>query len=173
MNKQGKEQVVAEVRATLSEAAISISTHYRGLTVAEMTELRRKIFETGAEYRVVKNTLAKLAAKGTPHEPLSEFLTGPTALATSRDPVGPSKALTEYAKGHPNLIINGAVMDGKLLNAADVAALAKLPPKEVLAAQLMGVMMGPLRGFVTVLHQVPSGLVRVLDQVRQQKEEAA
>ncbi|MEO5366793.1 MAG: 50S ribosomal protein L10 [Magnetococcus sp. WYHC-3] len=173
MNKTEKGQVIEEVRESLSQASVAIVTHYRGMTVAEMTKLRRSLRDAGAEFRVVKNTLARRASQGTPFEPLSPLLTGPTGIAYSADPVAPAKALSQYAKQNPKLEILGGVLDGKAMDAAGVQALAELPSREVLVAQLLGVLNGPIRNFVGVLAAVPGGFVRALDQVRQQKEQAS
>lgn len=173
MKQEEKGQIIEEIRSIMAGSKVAIVTHYRGLTVAELTDLRRKMRQAGAEYRVVKNTLAKRAAKGTGFENLEGLLSGPTGLATSKDPVAPAKVLAEFAKGNPKLVLLGGVLDGKMLTPEGIQELAKLPSREVLLAQLMGVMNGPIRGFVTVLSQVPASFVRVLDQIRQHKEDQA
>ncbi|MBF0369256.1 MAG: 50S ribosomal protein L10 [Magnetococcales bacterium] len=171
MEKAKKGAVVEEVKATLEKSNIAIVTHYRGLTVAEMTALRRDMRKSGSEYRVVKNTLTKRAAQGTSFEGLGEILTGPVGLASSSDPVAPAKVLSDFAKTHPNLQIIGGIMEGRPIDLAGVNALAKLPSREVLLAKLLGTMMGPVQGVVGVLAAVPGSFVRVLEQIRQQKEE--
>lgn len=171
MDRQGKEQVMEDFRTSLQRSSVAVATHYRGLTVAEMTKLRVRMRQAGAEYQVIKNTLATIAAKDTPFEPLAQLLTGPTGIAFAKDPVAPAKVLTEFAREHPKLIVRGGVLDGKLMDEKGIEALAKLPSREVLLGQLLGVMNGPIRGFVTVLAALPTGLVRALDQIRQQKEE--
>ncbi len=169
MDLAGKEKIVGDVRQRFEQSNIVVVAHYRGLPVAQMTDLRRQMRQAGGEIRVVKNTLARRAAQGTPFEPVGELLTGPTCIALSQDPVAPAKVLTEFSKKNPTLQVVGGVMDGNRVNTGEIAALAKLPSREVLLAQLMGVMMGPLRGFVTVLSALPGGLVRVLDQIREEK----
>lgn len=173
MNREEKGRVIEEVRGTLGRSSIAIVTHYRGLTVKEMTLLRRKIRDVGAEYRVIKNTLARRAAGGDSFEGLNGILTGPTGLATSHDPVAIAKVLTEFAKTHPKLQVVGGVMEGRALSVEGIQALAKLPSRDVLLGQLVGVLAAPMRGLVTVLAALPGGLVRALDQIRQQKEQAA
>ncbi|MBF0152428.1 MAG: 50S ribosomal protein L10 [Magnetococcales bacterium] len=173
MNREEKSQVIDDVRASLGRSRVAVVAHYRGMTVGEMTELRRKIRESGSEFRVVKNTLAKRAAQGTPFEGLDALLTGPTSLATSMDPVAPAKALDDFAKDHPNLQIVGGVLDGKLVDAKGITALAKLPSREVLLARMLGSLNSPIQGFVGVLAAVPGSLVRVLAQIQKQKEEQA
>lgn len=173
MKQEEKGKIIEEIRKSLSGSKVAIVTHYRGLTVAELTDLRRKMRQAGAEYRVVKNTLAKRAAQGTGFTALDSMLGGPTGLATSADPVAPAKVLAEYAKTNPKLVLVGGVLDGQVISTEMIQDLAKLPSREVLLAQLMGVMNGPIRGFVTVLNQIPASFVRVLDQIRQQKEDQA
>ncbi|MBF0424711.1 MAG: 50S ribosomal protein L10 [Magnetococcales bacterium] len=173
MNREEKSQVIDEVRATLGRSKVVVVAHYRGMTVDEMTALRRKFRESGSEYRVVKNTLAKRAAQGTPFEGLGSLLTGPTSLATSADPVAPAKVLDEFVKDHPNLQIIGAVLDGKILKAEEVVALAKLPSREVLLARMLGALNAPIQGFVGVLAAVPGSFVRALGQIQKQKEQQA
>lgn len=173
MKRDEKGRVIDEVRATLERSNIAIVTHYRGLSVGEMTELRRKFREAGAEFRVVKNTLARRAAQGTEFEALEPLLTGPSGLATGPDPVVPAKVLADFAKTHPKLQMVGGVMGGRTVTPEAIQSLAKLPSREVLLGQLVGVMGAPMRGLVTVLAALPGGLVRALDQIRQQKEQAA
>lgn len=170
MNREQKGQIIDEVRSSLSEANVAVATHYRGLTVTEMNELRRNMEKEGAGLRVVKNTMARLAIKGTDFEPMGDLLKGPTAIAFSKDPVAPAKVLTQFAKDHPNLVILGGVLDGEKVDLGRIEALAKLPSRDILLAQLFGLMRGPAQGIVNVLTAVPGGFVRVLEQIRQQKE---
>ena len=170
MDQTGKAQVIEEVREAYERSSVAIVSEYRGLTVDEMTELRNEIRNAGAEIRVVKNTLAKRAAQGTDFEGLGDYLVGPTVIAFSSDPVAPAKALSGFEKKHANLILKGGVLNGKNLDVKSIHALSKLPSREVLIAKLLGTMNGPIQNFVGVLAAVPGSLVRVLDQVRQQKE---
>lgn len=171
MNKSEKALVIEEVRESFGRSTVGVVTHYRGLTVGQMGDLRRALKAANADIRVVKNTLAKLAAKDTPFDGLSEFLTGPTAIAFSADPVGPAKVIVEYAKKNDKLVILGGVLDGKPLNVGEIKALAALPSRDELLARLLGTMNAPIQGFVTAMSQIPTGFVRCLDQIRQQKEE--
>lgn len=173
MKQDEKGKIIEEIRTSLNGSKVALVTHYRGLTVAELTDLRRKMRAAGAEYRVVKNTLAKRATQGTPYTALDGFLSGPSGLATSQDPVAPAKVLAEFAKANPKLVLVGGVLDGNKITPEGIQELAKLPSREVLLSQLMGVMNGPIRGFVTVLNQIPASFVRVLEQIRQQKENQA
>ncbi len=172
MNREEKQRVVEQLHAAWSEASAGVVTHYRGLTVAEMGELRRKLREAGVRMQVVKNTLARRAAEGTDFAAAGELFTGPTAIAYGDDPVGLAKALAEFAKGNKALEIIGGVLDGKRLEKADVVSLASLPPREVLLAKLMGTMQGPVSGFVRALNEVPASFVRTLAAIRDQKQAA-
>ena len=170
MNQTEKKQVVEEVRQELERANVAIVTRYRGLTVEAMTQLRRDMRAAGSQYRVVKNSLARRASQGTSFEGLGDFLTGPTGIATSVDPVAPAKVLTAFSKKNPMLEVVGGVLNGTVVSAAGIDDLAKLPSREVLLAKLLGTMMAPVQSFVTVLGAIPTSLVRVLDRIRESKE---
>jgi large subunit ribosomal protein L10 len=169
VNRAEKGQIIDQVRATLEQSALAAVSHYRGLTVAEMVELRQKLRQAGAFSRVVKNTLTIHALAGTSFGPLKPLLSGPTLLVLSADPVAPSKVLVEFAAKHPNLVLLGGVLDGDAISVADLDMLSKLPSREMLLAKLMGSMQAPIANTVGVLAALPSGLVRILDQVREKK----
>ncbi len=173
MNQTEKSEIIQDVLDSMGRSEVAIATHYRGLSVAQMTRLRREIRQAGAELRVVKNTLAKRAIKGSKFEPLGQVLTGPTVLAFSKDPVAPAKVLADFAKKNPLLVIQGGVLNGVFMNPQDIVELSKLPSKEVLLARLLGTMMNPIQGIVGVLAAVPAGFVRVLDRIREDKEKQA
>lgn len=174
MARPEKEAEVLELKNKFSQAQAVIITDYRGLTVAEITELRKRLREANLEYRVAKNTLTRLAASELVGDALDPYLTGPTALAFAyEDPVAPAKILTEFAKSFKALKIKGAVLDNKVIDADAVKALAELPPYEVLVAQLLGVLQGPIRGLVTVLSGPQRNLVYALDSIRKEKEKVA
>jgi large subunit ribosomal protein L10 len=174
MAQPEKEAIVAELKEKLSRAEAMILTDYRGLTVAEITELRRRLREAGIEYRVAKNTLTRLAVSEKVDTALDPYLVGPTALAFAyEDPVAPAKILVEFAKGKKALKIKGAILADKVIDAAGVQALAQLPPYEVLVAQLLGQLQGPMRGLATVLSGPQRGLAIALDAIREQKERKA
>jgi large subunit ribosomal protein L10 len=159
----------------LQKASIAISTEFRGVSVAEMAELRRELRAAGVEYLVVKNTLARIAADNAGVSGLSEVLQGPTAIAFGYDGdvVEPAKRLTEHIRtSRVNVAITGAIMDGQILRGPEVRALATIPPKPVLVGQLMGGLLAPLNGVVYALTYHIGGLARVLDARRQQMEEA-
>lgn len=172
MNQTEKEQVVEAVNREFKGASIAIVTRYRGLTVEKMTQLRREMRASGSHYRVVKNTLARRASKGTPFEGLAEFLTGPTGIVTSKDPVAPAKVLAAFGKANPTLEVVGGVLDGTVIYADSISELAKLPSKEVLMAKLLGTMIAPIQNFVGVLAAIPASVVRVLDRIRESKEQS-
>lgn len=170
MNQAEKKQVVEEVRQELERSSVAIVTRYRGLSVADMTRLRREMRGSGAHYRVVKNSLARRASRGTRFEALDTFLTGPTGIATSVDPVASAKVLSAFSKKNPMLEVVGGVLNGTVVSASGIDDLAKLPSREILLAKLLGTMIAPVQGFVTVLGAIPTSLVRVLDRIRESKE---
>lgn len=170
MLRQQKEAVIAEVTRLLEENANLVVSDYRGLTVADMSELRAKLRESGARFMVVKNTLGAIAAERAGRPLVKELLTGPTAVTfCGDDPVSAAKALVAFARTHPQLEIRGGVLEESLIDAAGVRALATLPSRDVLVAQVLGTMVAPITGLVTVLHGTIAGLVRALDQVARQR----
>lgn len=173
MNQTEKSVIIQEVLESMGRSQVAIASHYRGMTVAQMTRLRREIRDVGAELRVVKNTLTRRAIQGSQFEPLGKVLTGPTILAFSKDPVAPAKILTEFAKKNPLLTVQGGVLNGVFMSPADIVELSKLPSREVLLARLLGTMMNPVQNIVGVLAAVPASFVRVLDRIREEKEKQA
>lgn len=174
MPRPEKVAAVEEIRGRLEESKAVFVTDYRGLTVAQITRLRRKLRELGTDYKVVKNTLTRLAAQDTDAQALDPYLSGPSALAFAKeDPVATAKALSDFARESRVLEVRGGVLGGKPLGPDDVKALADLPPREVLLAQVVGGIQAPIAGFVFVLQGTLRKLVYALDAVRQKKEEAA
>jgi len=166
-----KVRTVEALRERFGDVSSAILTEYRGLTVGQLAELRRQLKAVSADYTVVKNTLAKRAIRGSSLEKVSPYLTGPTGLAYSgRDAVALAKALQAFQRANPNLQIKAGYVEGAVLPAEGVRALAELPPKEVLLAQMLGAFQGPIAGLVTTLEGVLRRLVSVLDQIRASRE---
>jgi large subunit ribosomal protein L10 len=157
----------------VSGAQAAIVAEYRGLTVAQMTDLRRKANKDGVYVRVVKNTLVRRAVSGSPYECLSDHLKGPLAFVAGKDPVAAAKVVVDFAKDNQAFKIMAGAMGGKLVSAAEMKALASLPSREVLLAQLLGTMKAPVQKFVSTLNEVPAKFVRTLAAVRDQKQAAA
>ena len=170
-----KQAVVTELKEKLSNTKGAVLANYRGLNVAQDTKLRRKLREAGVEYRVVKNTLTRIAANEVGIDGLDKYLEGPTVIALSaNDPVAPAKILSDFIRENKlqALEIKAGLVEGKVIDVAGVKALASLPPREVLIAQLLGTMQAPIAGFVRVLQGNISNLVYALEAVRKQKESA-
>ncbi len=173
MNRTEKEAAVEQLRETFQNAGAIVVSEFRGLTVAQANLLRRTLEKEGAGHRVVKNTLARLAVEGTPYEGLKESFTGPTAISfTSGDPVALAKAVVKFADDNPQLTIRCGATPGRVLSQDEVKALSKLPGREELLAQFVGVLAGPIRGLLGVLSGVPRSFVQVLYQIQKQKEAA-
>lgn len=161
MERSKKEALVAELRETFETASLVVVTSQSGLTVSEVSDLRQKMRDAGAGYKVTKNTLAKLALKGTKFEHLDEVFTGPTAIAFSQDPVAAAKVVTDYRKTNEKISIVAGGLDNSGLDAAEVEALAKLPSLASLRATLIGLIQAPATKVAGVL-QAPAGqLARV------------
>ena len=169
-----KVAVVEEVTAKLNEADAVFVTEYRGLTVPQFAELRGPLRAAGAEHKVYKNTLVKLAATAAGMEGLHEHLVGPTALTfVSGDVAAAAKALTEQAKATPALVIKGGIMGETLMSADDLKVLASLPSREVLLAQFAGALQAPLVKTAGLLQAMPRNFAYGLSALIQQQEEAA
>ena len=174
MPRPEKVAAVDELAEKLQKGQGIILTDYRGLTVKDMTELRSELRKVGVEFKVVKNTLTLLAAQKVEIEGLEPVLEGPTAIAIGYDdPVVAAKTISEFAKKNDKLQVKAGILTGKVIDAEGVKALADLPSREQLLAQVLRGMQGPISGFVNVLHGTLRNLVYVLEAVRKQKEEAA
>jgi large subunit ribosomal protein L10 len=170
LNKNSKEQLVAELASKLADAKAAFLADYRGLDVEQVNTLRGELRKAGVEYQVVKNTLLKLAARNTGAACLEPHLQGPTAIAIAGDdPVAPAKVLAGFAKANDKFELKGAALDGKLLSIEDIKALAELPSREELLAKMLGSMGAPVSNFVGVLAAVPRSLVQVLSAIQDQK----
>jgi large subunit ribosomal protein L10 len=153
--REEKVQLVAEISQKLRDSKSTIITDYRGLNVAEVTELRKKLREAGVEFKVYKNTLTRRATKETGLEAIDVHLTGPTAIAFSYDDlVAPAKILSDFAKEHKALEIKGGVVEGRVITDKEVSALAALPSREGLLSMLLSVLQAPMRNFAYAVKQV-------------------
>ncbi len=168
-----KQQVVEEIKNNLNHSQSVVIVEYRGLTVAEVTELRAKLRAARAEMRVLKNTLVKRAADEVGLSDIEGYFQGPTAWVFSpTDPVSGPKVILEYAKTHDKLIVKGGILQNRAIAARGVKELADLPPREILLAQLLGAMQGPLVGMANVLQGPIRKFGYALEAVRKSKEEA-
>ncbi len=169
---KAKQDVVQEIVEKLNRAQAMVLVDYRGLNVEQVTDLRNQYRQEQIDYKVYKNTMMRFALKEAGIDGMDEYLTGPNAVAFSfEDPVAAAKVSQKYAKGNDKLVIKAGVVDGKVIDKTGVEALAKLPPKEVLVAQVLGTLNAPITGLATALQGTYGGLVRCLDQVRAQQEQ--
>jgi large subunit ribosomal protein L10 len=173
MLKQRKEEIVSSLTAELGGVSQMIIADPTGLTVAEMADLRDKLRPSGAQFRVAKNTLARIAARAADREGLVDLLVGPTAITlVPGDPAVAAKTLSDFARTSRKLELRGAYLDGESFGPESVRQLATLPSREQLLTNLVSGMMSPISGLANVLAQLPRSLVVALDQVRIQKEAA-
>jgi large subunit ribosomal protein L10 len=161
MNRSEKTETVAALNATFNEAAVVVVTRNLGLTVSQSTDLRNKMREAGAGYKVAKNRLAKIALNDTQYSPLSDLLTGPTALATSGDPVAAAKVAVEFAKTNDKLEIVGGAMGATVLDVEGVKALASMPSLDELRAKLIGLVQAPATKIAQIVTAPAGQLARV------------
>lgn len=164
-----KVAVVDEVRDRLSSASATILTEYRGLKVGELAELRRNLRAAGGDYKIYKNTLVRFAVRDLGIEGVEELLVGPTAVAfVDGDAAAVAKALRDYSRTNPNLVLKGGVLGGKALSADETRALAELPSREVLLARIAGGLAAPMQQFAGLLQALPRnfayGLKALIDQ---------
>jgi large subunit ribosomal protein L10 len=166
--------MLKEVQDDMSRASIAISADYRGLTVAQITDLRRALRPAGAEVKVVKNTLAVMAAKAAGRENMAEIVQGPTALAFGfDDPIAPVKALTEHLRARRLTIdIHGGWLEGKVLSRAEVESLATMPSKEQMIADVVGKLQSPLYNFAGLLQSTIRNFAGLVDARANQLEAA-
>ncbi len=162
MNRNEKAELIETLQSTLSEAASVVVTHQTGLTVAESSDLRGRMREAGAGFKVTKNRLTKIALQGTKYEDISDLFTGPTAIGTSADPVSAAKVLVNFAKENDKLTVIGGSLDGKVLDKAGVEALAKLPSLDELRAKLVGLLNAPATQVARVTQAPAAKLARVI-----------
>lgn len=174
MNRDQKEQVVAELSALLHDSKAVILSDFKGLRVEEMRGLRSKIRQAGGNYRVVKNTLLRIVAQGTGLEKARDLMVGNNGVgSTNGDPVTLAKAMVEFAKEKDKFVVKGGVLGGRPVNFEQIKAIATLPSREVLLASVLGTMNAVPTGFVRVLNAIPNKLVYALAAIRDQKEQSA
>jgi large subunit ribosomal protein L10 len=161
--------MVSEVSGQLEGAQAVIVAEYRGLNVELVTQLRSKARKSGLYLRVLKNTLARRAVQGTPFEKLTGELTGPLMYGIAKDPVAGAKVLSEFAKDNEFFVIKAGAMPNAMMSAKDIKALALLPSREELLAQLMATMLAPVTTLVRTMNEVPGRFVRTLAAVRDAK----
>ncbi|PIE57969.1 MAG: 50S ribosomal protein L10 [Desulfobulbus propionicus] len=171
MDRNEKTNVVSALNETFSKAKFAVVTDYRGLKVTELEELRSNLRANNAHFQIAKNTLLRLAVRGTEYEGLTEHFSGTTAITFSfEEPVGPAKALAKFAKDNAHLQIRCAGLEGTILTAEEVVALSKLPSREELLAKLLGTMNAVPTGFVRVLNAIPQKFVYALGAIKDQKD---
>ncbi len=172
MKLEAKQQITEDLHDRFAKSAIIVLTDYKGLDVTSINDLRRKLRESDIEYQVVKNTLLVRAAEDTDVALIKDHFKGPSAVAISYDdPVAPAKVLTQFAKDNNKLEIKVGVLNGKVLDLQAIKALATLPSKEVMLAQLLSTINAVPTSFVRVLAEVPKSLLNVLTAIKDQKEE--
>ena len=174
MNREQKTEVVEQWRERFSSATATVIVDYKGLSAANMTDLRKQCKESGVYFGIVKNTLARLALEGSSIAKLAEDLKGPMAIAVTpdSDQTQPARVLTKFAKDNEALEVKFGTLGGEVLDSAGVEELAKLPSMDELRGQLLSLFLAVPQKFVRLLNEVPSGLVRVLEARRQKQEEA-
>jgi large subunit ribosomal protein L10 len=174
LDRKTKEQVVASLHEQLKEAKLAVLAGYKGMNVAKMTELRNALRKTDSDVQVIKNTLWRIAARGTPFSALEGEVKGPLVMAlNASDAVECTKVLVEFAKKNAELELRTGMLEGKVLTVQQIGAISELPSREVLQARLLSVMIGVQTGLVTVLSGVSRGLVQVLAAYRDKKESAS
>lgn len=173
LSLEQKQAIVTDVAARLAKAQALIVAENRGLNVGAVTGLRVKARKAGLYLRVLKNSLARRAVRGTPFEPLSGQLAGPLMYGIAQDPVAGAKVMADFAKEHERFVIKGGAMSNVVMSATDVKALATMPSRQELLATLVGTMQAPIAKLVRTLNEVPGRFVRTVAAVRDAREKAA
>ena len=172
LNLEEKKAVVAEISERVSKAQSIILAEYRGLEVGDMTQLRAQARKSGVYLRVLKNTLVRRAVDGTPFSGLANAMVGPLVFGISADPVAAAKVLSDFAKANEKFVIKAGGMPNQVMDAKSIQVLATMPSREELLAKLLGTMQAPIAKLVRTLNEVPTGFVRSLAAVRDQKQAA-
>jgi len=170
LNREAKAMVIDDVSAQLAQAQSVILAEYRGLDVANITELRKKARDAGVYLRVLKNTLVRRSVAGTPFEMLADKMVGPLIYGISTDPVAAAKVMNDFAKANEVFVIKAGALPNYLMDAAGVKALASMPSRDELLSQLLGTMQAPVAQFVRTLNEVPSKFVRTVAALKTQRE---
>ena len=173
MDRREKEEWIASLKQVFKEAALIVVTHYHGLTVAQMTDLRSKMRASGARFKVTKNRLTRRALEGTKYEGLSCMFTGPTAIAYSEDPVAAAKAAVSFSKENKKLIVLGGAIGDEQLDINKVKALAMLPSLDNLRAKIISMLQTPATLFAGILQSPAGQVVRSLGAYGQKGQEGA
>lgn len=174
VTRQQKEVALGDLRDKFQRSKGVVFAQYRGMNVNDLYEMRKSLREAKVDYKVAKKTLVRIAAKEQGYEIPNEVMEGPVGVAFGfDDEIIAAQKMHEFAKKFENLKLMGGLMDGRVIDAAMVKQLASIPSREVLLAQLMGVMQGPISGFARVLNGVVAGFVRVVDGYREKKAEGA
>lgn len=172
MDRAHKEELVGSLNQTFDQSAMVVVTHYLGLSVREMEDLRGRVRDAGAQFKVTKNRLTRLALKGTAYENLDELFTGPTAIAYSDDPVAAAKATVEFAKKNEKLVILGGAMGAQRLDADGIKSLASLPSLDELRAKLLALFNTPAQRLATLTQEPAAQIARVLNARGEQQDAA-
>ncbi|KKR29925.1 MAG: 50S ribosomal protein L10 [Candidatus Schekmanbacteria bacterium RBG_16_38_11] len=171
MNRETKREKIQYLKERFNSINACILSDYRGLSVKEITELRRRLRGSGAELRVVKNTLAAMATEGTGFDQIKEHFSGPTAVTfCSNDPVRPAKILLDFSKENPKLELKVGILEGRAIGFSEIKALASTPPREVLLARMLASFNAPIGGMVNVLGGVLRNFMSVLQAISKKKE---
>jgi large subunit ribosomal protein L10 len=172
VDRAQKERVVEELGQIFESSGVVVVSHYAGLTVAEMQDLRAKMREAGGSVRVAKNRLAKIALQGTPAEGIADLMTGMTVLSYSEDPVAAAKVVEDYAKANEKFVIIGGAMGGTVLDQAGVKAVASMPSREELIASIVGCIGAPASNIAGAIGAPASNIANILSTIEEKAEAA-
>ena len=169
MPTQAKIDAVAEIKQQLENNSIAIITSYVGINVDKATTLRKNLREAGVEYKVYKNNLAKIALTELGLEGAAQYMNGPTGWAFSNDPMAPAKVLKEFSKKNKKVTMDGGVLDGVIVDQAQLNALAELPSREQLLAQIVGLIAAPMSNMAALFNALPQNIAGLIDALEQKK----